>query len=210
MKVDGIEKVFSDIYKNNSWARPEYAVARGEKPLEHKLMDDLPIFLHELGITSLLDCPCGAFQWMMKIDLTGIDYLGGDIVTELIEKNKVYETKTIKFKRIDLLTDNLPKADLILCRDCLVHLTLDEAVAALKNIINSDIKYLLATTFTERSVNVDIPTGGWRPLNLEIHPFNLGKPDKVMCEEVIECDKEFKDKALGLWDITDLRNRMIK
>ena len=38
---------------------------------------------------------------------------------------------------------------MILCRDCLVHLTFDDARAALQNLRRSGSKYLLTTTFTD-------------------------------------------------------------
>ena len=35
----------------------------------------------------MLDIPCGDFYWMKEVDLKDIEYIGADIVDELIKKN---------------------------------------------------------------------------------------------------------------------------
>jgi hypothetical protein len=60
---------------------------------------------------------------MSKVNLTDVDYLGSDIVPEIIDKNNHdYASESIKFKTLDLTVDSLAEADLIFTRDCLVHL----------------------------------------------------------------------------------------
>jgi hypothetical protein len=46
--------------------------------------------------------------------------------------------------------------------------SVNDIFLALNNICESNSKYLLTTTFTERSCNADIATGQWRTLNLQI------------------------------------------
>jgi hypothetical protein len=43
----------------------------------------------------------------------------------------------------------------------------------------------------------------WRPLNLEIEPFNLGNPIEIISERTTE-DPRYADKSLGLWKISDI------
>ncbi len=106
---------------------------------------------------------------MKNVDLSGIKYIGGDIVEELVTQNvKEYERKSRRFKKLNLINDELPKVDLVFCRDCLVHLSFDEIFRSLGNIFKSDSKYLLTTTFPEKAKNYDIATGQWRALNLEL------------------------------------------
>ena len=57
---------------------------------------------------------------------------------------------------MDLVNDELPKVDLIFCRDCLFHLPNDMILKALENIYKSKSKYLLTTTFTDNIPNKDI------------------------------------------------------
>jgi hypothetical protein len=95
--------------------------------------------------------------------------------------------------------------DLILCRDCLVHLPLADAVNAVDNLRRSGSQYLLTTTFVNRDDNRDIPAaGGWRPLNLRRPPFNFPDPLLVLDERCTAGDGKYADKSLGLWLLASL------
>jgi hypothetical protein len=143
------------------------------------------------------------------VALSGIDYVGGDIVPELIEaNNRQYGRAGIRFRKVDLLSDQLPASDLILCRDCLVHLSFSDVTRALRNICRSEARYLLTTTFIHRQQNADILTGDWRTLNLQIAPFNLPAPVELINERCTEGNGAYCDKALGLWKIEDIRQRV--
>ena len=159
-----------------------------------------------MNIMSILDLPCGDFNWMQKVDLSKIDYVGADIVEELINKNiRQYKEKAnLKFKVINLITDPLPKTDIIIIRDCLVHLSYEDIYSAIKNIKSSGAKYLLTTTFTNYNMNHDIVTGDWRPLNLQKKPFNFSSPILVINENCTEDNGKYKDKSMALWDISKL------
>ena len=98
----------------------------------------------------------------------------------------------------------LPSADLLLCRDCLVHLSFQDAGQALANIRRSTIGYLLTTTFPGEADNQDIVTGDWRPLNLERPPFSFPAPLDRIKEGCTEAGGRFGDKSLALWAVADL------
>lgn len=153
----------------------------------------------------MLDIPCGDFHWMKNIKLNDIDYTGADIVTELVENHiKQYGTMCVKFQKLNLIEDALPKVDLVFTRDCLMHLSFQDIFSALNNLCNSQSKYLLTTTFTRRNRNQDIETGDWHVLNLEIAPFALPRPIKLINEGCTEGEGAYADKALGLWRIADI------
>jgi len=160
--------------------------------------------LAELGAASLLDLPCGDFHWMQHTDLSGIDYIGGDLVGELIERNRAQHAREgVAFRKLDLVHDTLPAVDAVLCRDCLVHLSFADAQAALANIARSGAKWLLTTSFPGVTRNDDIVTGQWRPINLMLSPFNLPESKKVITENCTET--EFADKTLSLWAVESLK-----
>lgn len=143
---------------------------------------------------------------MKSVDLKGVNYTGADIVKDLIQSNKErYEGNSICFQNLDLIRDKLPKVDLIFCRDCFVHLSFEDIFQAFRNIRKSQSEYLLVTTFTDRKNNRDIATGQWRTINLEVAPFVLPQPLKIINEGCTEGEGAFEDKALGLWRIADLR-----
>jgi SAM-dependent methyltransferase len=162
----------------------------------------LPELLREFNCSSLLDLPCGDFYWMNTLALD-IDYVGGDIVAELIERNqRQFQGARRRFLQLDLQRDELPASDLVLCRDCLVHFSNRDIVLALENIKRSGCRYLLTTTFVDRDRNSDIVTGKWRPLNLQRPPFALPAPIELIDEA--HPVQRFRDKHLGLWRIDDI------
>ena len=162
----------------------------------------LPTLVDELRCKSLLDIPCGDYYWMRSLDVD-IDYTGADIVPALIDRNaQQFGGDRRKFLRLDIVHDSLPTADLVLCRDCMVHLSFADIFRALEKIRASGSRYLLATTFVEHHRNDDIPTGYWRPINLQTAPFNFPTPMRIIDEE---CPTHgCRDKCLGLWRIDDI------
>ena len=199
------EERFRHIYETNHWNAAESVSGPGS-PLEETepLRRALPTMLAELGAASLLDLPCGDFHWMQHTDLSGIDYIGGDLVGELIERNRAQHARDgVAFRKLDLVHDTLPAVDAVLCRDCLVHLSFADAQAALANIARSGAKWLLTTSFPGVTRNDDIVTGQWRPINLMLSPFNLPESKKVITENCTET--EFADKTLSLWAVESLK-----
>ncbi len=148
---------------------------------------------------------------MQHVDLDAIRYTGADIVQEMIQHNKEeYEQESVCFLCMNLVRDELPETDLILCRDGLVHLSFDDVFIVLKNICATKTTWFLATTFTDREENDDILSGQWRTLNLERRPFNLPSPLRVLNEECPHQNGIYSDKSLGLWRIDDIRECLEK
>ncbi|MFE3898712.1 MULTISPECIES: glycosyltransferase [Priestia] len=198
-----IKQIFTNIYTENLWGSSESVSGSGSSLFQTRtIIEELSLLIKRLQIKTLLDAPCGDFHWMKEVQTNLELYTGVDIVSELIEENnKKYSAYNKKFLTLNILQDVLPRADLILCRDCLVHLSFDDIHSALVNFKKSKSKYLLTTTFTNTSQNIDIKTGEWRPLNLEIHPFNLIKPILVINENCTEMNMAYTDKSLALWDL---------
>jgi hypothetical protein len=200
------QAVFEDIFRGNKFGGTVSVSGAGSEVRQTRsLIEQLPRLMREQGVRSVLDIPCGDFFWMRHVDLAGIDYLGADIVEELVERNqRIHGKDGIRFRKLDLVKDRLPPADLILCRDCLVHLSFAEAQRSLRNICASGAKLILTTTFPERTTNADIRTGEWRTLNLQLAPFLLPHPLRLINEGCSEADGAYADKSLGLWKIEDV------
>jgi SAM-dependent methyltransferase len=166
------------------------------------IVREVPILLRELGIRSVLDVPCGDFRWMARVDLSGIHYTGGDIIDSLVASLQTQHAAPGRvFRVLDLVSEPLPEADLVLCRDCLVHLSSRLVRKAVANIKKSRAKYVLTTTFPEHPKNRRIVSGDWRPLNLCAAPFNFPPAMRVIREGY---SAPFEDKSLGLWRVSDL------
>lgn len=205
-KKDDPEAVFTEIFERNAWGGVDSVSGPGSDDLQTRVVvGELSAVLRDYGIKRMLDVPCGDFHWMRHVGLEGVDYTGADIVAELVRSNNArFGRAGLQFRKLDLTRDPLPEVDLVFCRDCLVHLSFEDASRALANIRGSRSGYLLSTTFTARTTNEDIKTGGWRPLNLELAPFALPKPLKIITEGCTENDGIYRDKSLGLWRISDL------
>ncbi len=166
------------------------------------LRAELPLLFQQFGIKSLLDLPCGDFNWMQHVDLQGIDYTGGDIVQALISQNQLkYGNAHLNFQCLDILTDALPDADCVLVRDCLVHFSLAHIEQALANLKKSNIRYLLTTSFPDLEQNEDIQTGYWRPVNLQKAPFFFPEPLARLRDSGKITSGEYADKSLCIWEI---------
>ena len=205
---------FARIHETNLWNDPESRSGSGSAIASTAhLRAELPGLLHALGVTRLLDAPCGDFHWMAHIDLAeaGVNsYVGGDVVEAIINADRArYASAGRDFQRVDLTTGPLPlvagaAADAVLCRDCLVHLSFANIALVFNVLKTSGARYLLTTTFLEQPENVDVHDGDWRALNLQRSPFNLPVPLAVIVEQ---CDEEggaYADKALAARRIADL------
>jgi hypothetical protein len=196
-----MEQVFRHAYLHNVWGDPESVSGHGSG-LERtaSFRDQIPQLLEELGAQSLFDAGCGDFNWMKELQLPIDQYLGMDIVPELITQNqrKCSDGRGI-FAHGNFVYAALPRVDVILCRDCLVHFSFEDIAAALRNFKKSQSCYLLTTTFVDFQDNLDIATGAWRRLNLERPPFAFPPPEKLIDEKCLHTGGIYADKRLGLW-----------
>jgi hypothetical protein len=193
---------FRAYYLNGGWSDAETVSGPGST-LEstRTVRQQIPKIFSDFNIRSVVDIPCGDFYWMREIDLRGVDYQGFDIVRELIDSNNAkYRTATIRFGCRDLIKDNLPVADLVICRDCLIHYTTRYVIKAIHNIKRSGSTYLLTTTFTSIAENREIEsTGLFTPINLQRPPYGLPRP-------ILLIDDGGKDgRSLGLWRLSEIQ-----
>src|SRR5210317_1826361 len=73
------EKVFSDIYRKRIWDNLGSVSGDSSTPEgTEKLRKELSEILKEYRINSILDIPCGDFNWMSKFEMKGISYTGAD------------------------------------------------------------------------------------------------------------------------------------
>jgi hypothetical protein len=198
----GRESVFTRIYTTNGWGNRESVSGDGSSLRETRVARQvLPTLIARYDVQVLLDIPCGDCNWMRAIDFGGRAYIGADIVGELIKRNQSeFGGANRSFLHRDVVRDPLPRADLVVVRDCMIHLSNADVFEALRNIRRSGARYLLATTYTDRPGNPDILTGDWRAINLQAAPFQLSPPLEVISEEWDWADGYHADKCLGLWD----------
>ena len=202
----GLQERFARIYSTNLWSDPESKSGVGSRlDSTRVLRAELPMALRRLEARVLLDVPCGDFTWMEHVDLSGIEYIGGDIVPSIVEENqRLHARKSRRFARLDLTRDILPDADVLLCRDCLVHLSYANIRAVLANGARSNIRFVLMTSFPGRRDNYDVVDGDWRPLDFQAPPFSFPEPRLAIVENCEEEDGSYADKSLLAWRVEDL------
>lgn len=202
LNIRSREAVFSKIARNNGWDGTESVSGPGSTmQATAQLRASLPSLLVKYGIGSILDIPCGDAHWITKTLPKGIDYIGADIVPALIKLNRAEKPHLGRFEVLDLVSDRLPRVDMVIVRDCFIHLPNSTVNAALKNIKASGSSWLLATQFVDDSTNIDIEVGGYRPINLLKPPFFLSEPLEVLSDFD---GLNHNGKHIALWRIEDI------
>jgi len=195
-------QLFARAYATQVWGSAESRSGAGS---EVGATTSIRPFLEELfarlSIRTLLDAPCGDWNWMRLVDLTGVDYIGADVVPEVIESNRArFSRDGVRFMVADLTRDDLPRADLVLCRDCWVHLSFQDIAAILENFRRSGATWLLVSNSPHMPQNVNKFTGlGWRYLNLQLAPFNFPPPLESRPDHYPNVPFE-----IALWRLADL------
>lgn len=177
-----IEEVFTDIYDSQIWG----ADAEGNgtsgtgSTLDHTVeyRAFLQDFLKNQKIHSVVDVGCGDWGFSCAIDWSGIRYKGYDVVASVIQKNiEKYSSANISFILGNAINMKLPRADLLICKDVLQHLTIRDISQFTKQfrrfkycLITNDLYYIGYEGF---QVNQEIRTGEVRPLDLSKPPFSL-------------------------------------
>ena len=202
-----VQQIFSTLYRHNKWGNNGSVSGDGSDLTQTAtIRREIAKLTAELGIQTMLDAPCGDYYWMKEVPMNLSNYIGADIVSEMIDSNqRKFGNSKVSFRVLDIMKDDLPRVDLILCRDCLVHLPLQAGASAIRNFVRSGSRYLLTTTYPSilrKNEQLRI-TGNWRPLDLQLPPFSLPKPVRFINEGCTQKD-DYREKSLGLWDLAQL------
>lgn len=201
-----MRRVFGEIHEAQAWGDCESVSGPGStRARAASFLPDLIALVQSLGVGTLLDVPCGDFNWAAPLADAVSRYIGVDVVPALIEANsRQHSSANREFLCRDLVRQRLPSADIVLCRDALVHFSNADILDALANLRRTGAEYLITTTFVGDRSNPDIDTGGWRPLNLQQPPFSFPAPIALVDERCHHTGGIYSDKRLGLWRFRDL------
>lgn len=196
---ESLKEIFDRIYEKNLWQSSETVSGKGSELIfAQNLLLHLPVVLKKYNVKTVVDAPCGDYNWILHLDYRFEKYTGIDIVQKLIEKNKKYENERVKFFAGDILTYNIPSSDLIFCRDCFIHLTFKQIFKALENFKKSGAGFIMLTSY-DNCRNEDVLAGQFRKINLLLPPFNFPAPKDIIQELPSEEGKYF-----CLWKLEDL------
>ena len=207
------DKKFSYIYKSKYWQNIKNGSLSGGGSNEVStsiIKSELKKFIKENDIKSIVDIPCGDWQWMSKINLDNINYMGCDVVEDLITSNiSIYKKNNINFSIKNIIKDNLPNADLLIIRDLLVHLDDIDIILCLENIKKSNYRYIGITNYPKLKNNNKRLFGDslrlgdkWRAINLSRAPYNLPNPTHNLSDKnnlsVVD-----ENKYMSIWSYND-------
>lgn len=195
------ETTFTEIFKRNLWGNGESVSGPGSTfQYTANLRKELPALIKAFSIKSIFDAPCGDLNWMKHLlDDLDADYIGGDIVPPLIQSHREnYTRKNTSFIQIDLTREKFPQTDLMICRDCLFHLSFQDTLRVLQNFVDSNTKYLLTTTHkkSNRVRNADIQTGGVRLIDLFSAPYDFPSDPLYRFEDWVP---PYQEREMCLW-----------
>ena len=111
--LDGLgvrRRKFEKAAKSGVWSMTGESVSGAGSSLQatERLRAVLPHVLREFEVRTLLDAPCGDWNWMSHVDLPVERYIGGDIVRALVDENRLrHGSPERDFRVIDLCVDPL-------------------------------------------------------------------------------------------------------
>ena len=202
VRADSLQDRFTVIYKRNAWGSRESVSGSGSTlEMTESIRISLPYLFKKFDIHSMFDAPCGDFNWMRRVDLKGLIYVGADIVEPLVlDLQKKFSSSTVTFSLLDITKDPFPKSDLVLNRDCLFHLSYEDILATLANFLISGSKYFLSTSYENRGhfLNKNIRSGDFRLIDLFASPFKFPKDFYFEISE--RGEGGLPPRKLYLWD----------
>jgi len=168
-----VRERFEEIYRTGEWG---CGSGEGSAPkYTRKYVAFLQRFLRERAIRTVADFGCGDWQFSRRIDWSGIEYRGYDIVSAVIEANRErFATENVRFELIDGEGSEVPAADLILVKDVFQHWSNARILEFLPEM--SRFRYALVTNCIAPSgptTNRDIADGDYRPLDIRRPPFGV-------------------------------------
>lgn len=172
---------FTAVHDNNLWGSNESRSGAGSARNAPSVVVAGQAIRRAVGenpIVTLSDIPCGDFNWMPDVlgALEGVRYTGFDIVFSALQNNKD-RFPQYDFRVLDIVTTVPPRADLILCKDLMNHLSDDDIKSCIANMKKSGSTFLLASN-NPGFVNTALPDNlqGSRFLDITAAPFGYNPP----------------------------------
>lgn len=191
-------ELFDQVYRANAWNGIETRSGPGSGPAATEMLRlDLLVLVEELGVGSVLDVGCGEGTWQPELP----GYLGLDVSVEAIAAAQRAHPDR-RYAVWNPESPLPPRADLVLCRDAIQHLSLEDGRALLDAIISSGARWMLASTY-RGGMNRPIESGAdaYAP-DLTAPPFSLPAPARLISDGYDYAQAGMlrdRTKYLGLW-----------
>ena len=180
-----VPEAFAEIYRSREWgSRQDARFCSGNGSMREDVVGpychQVEAFIRANDIRAIVDLGCGDFMVGSRLLDPLRDYTAIDIVAELLEENRRrYAGMPVTFLCRDIVSDELPDADLCLVRQVLQHLSNAEILHILPKLTKYRYTIVTEHVYTGRGLrpNLDKPHGpGTRiprrsGVFLECHPF---------------------------------------
>jgi hypothetical protein len=136
MSTDSTKVMADRMWKTSrNWVGPDGSgsLPRRSGPAAKALKESIEV----TGAKSVLDAGCGSCAWQLKAIPDGVSYQGVDV--------RKFDNWPEQCSVMNILDGPLPKADLVIVRDVLIHLTDEEIMNVLER-ARECARYLLVTT----------------------------------------------------------------
>ena len=221
-KDDPTMRAFMHLYEQKGWGKGSGGGSAVQRAAKSIVM--LSMLLPALGVTLLLDFPCGDQQWAphLRQATPALKYIGADIMPGLIQRNieifsKQHQvefilmglTKTNVFEKIRSQSSVWTSKDVVavMTRHALEHNTFADSCAFLDSLHRSGATYFIGTNAF--GVPTDLPspiTAGYRAIDFYAKPF-LFPRGIVSWHETSPVNEKFPDPGktmMEIWDISSL------
>ncbi|MDX1922285.1 MAG: methyltransferase [Alphaproteobacteria bacterium] len=167
------KEIFNNIYSRDLWGGGSGPGSTPEHTHQYRWY--LQNFMRANRITSVLDIGCGDWQFSKMIDWTGVNYIGLDVSDVVLQNTRTYARSNITFLEANALKDELPKADLAILKDIVMHWSNAEIISFVPKLQNFKFALITNGLFANHpeSINIDIQTGQWRSIDLTMPPFSF-------------------------------------
>lgn len=189
--------LFDFCAKNNLWQYGAIKEGLGEsmsgigshKIYTRRFVSHVNRIIEEKQIKTIFDASCGDWNWMRDVNLNGIEYVGNDISSVVIEhnKDKYDDAENVHFLCGDCLEHLQEKKnnsyDLCVLRQTLEHLSNEDCIDIVSEVKRTS-RYAIITSGTpsETSNSRDFVCDGVssRTITLDMSPFVqiLGHPSE--------------------------------
>lgn len=164
--LDSNEDIFTAVYRHGMWGGGRSSFYSGHG--SHRgatvapYIDVVSSFLKSLPEEpSVVDLGCGDFSVGSALRQFCDRYIACDVVSELIERNKLlYREYDVDFRHMDLARDDLPPGDVAFLREVLQHLD-NRSIQAVVDRLNR-YRYVIVTELVPADAftpNLDKPAG---------------------------------------------------
>lgn len=197
------QSAFSRIYDTAYWGAEHLSGMGSTVEATAPVRAVIERVVREHDIRSMTDVACGDMVWMPlvldRLRAAGhpVEFTGCDIVPSLVDQHAL-RFPDLRFQQLDFVSERIPPADLIICREALQHLPVEDILDALVNFSASGARLLLTTIHLRRHGlrnHLNMRIGRCRDRNLLLPPFDLPNPLALYPDT----DDGQRDKFIGLW-----------